>query len=176
MPPQPHQQIVFGDTGWAILKMAVDVRKHRTKQIEALINASFDLFPVRHWAISRQSPKADFRMCLKGLLLAFRRHRVVYLLDLGHYSPCLLAQSSPRDSEIYGARLGVTFCSKGCSGRVRQRCCHVVDRDRYRRTLGPRPRPHADGPQGKLGRDPGLRQCKGEATEAVPPRAEAQRP
>lgn len=156
--------------------MSLDVRENFTEQGEPLIHASVCFLSVRHWAISRQSPKADFRMCLKGLLLAFRRHRVVYLLDLGHDSPCLLAQSSPRDSEIYGARLGVTFCSKGCSGRVRQRCCHVVDRDRYRRTLGPRPRPHADGPQGKLGRDPGLRQCKGEAMEAFPPRAEAQRP
>jgi len=94
--------------------MSLDVRENFTEQGEPLIHASVCFLSVRHWAISRQSPKADFRMCLKGLLLAFRRHRVVYLLDLGHDSPCLLAQSSPRDSEIYGAGDGVIRCAEGC--------------------------------------------------------------
>jgi len=100
--------------------MSLDVRENFTEQSKALVHASVCFLSVRHWAIYRKSPKADLRMCLKGLLLAFRRHRVVYLLDLGHDSPCLLAQSSPRDSEIYGARLGVTFCSKGCPARSRK--------------------------------------------------------
>src|SRR5664280_3370130 len=62
--------------------MSLDVREKFTEQGEPLIHASVCFLSVGHWAISRQSPKADFRMCIKGLLLAFRRDGVVHLLDL----------------------------------------------------------------------------------------------
>jgi hypothetical protein len=94
--------------------MSLDVRENFTEQGEPLIHASVCFLSVRHGAISRQSPKADFRMCLKGLLLSFRRHRVVYLLNLLCDPPRLLAQTLSCNSEVHGGGSGVIRCSEGC--------------------------------------------------------------
>jgi hypothetical protein len=81
------KQIVFGDTGRAVLKVTVGLREYRTEQNKALVSSRLDLFPVRHRAVPRQSPKADLGMNLECPLLAFRRDRIVNLLDFRDYAP-----------------------------------------------------------------------------------------
>jgi len=90
--------------------MSLDVRENFTEQGEPLIPASVCFLSVRHWAISRQSPKADFRMCLKVLLLAFRRHRVVHFFDFWDYAPRPDAQFLSCSLLVYGSRIVVVCC------------------------------------------------------------------
>jgi len=100
------------------LQMVFSVWEDGMKQAKSLAKTRIRFLSVLHWAFSRKSPKADFRVDFDHPPLAVRLDRIIHLVYLGCDAQCLLAQPPRRLQPIDRACLCIGLRSQcGAAGR-----------------------------------------------------------
>jgi hypothetical protein len=61
------EQVIFPNTGWSILQMALNIWEDGAEEVEPFFDTSFSLLSVLHWAFPGESPKANLRVNFKHL-------------------------------------------------------------------------------------------------------------